>query len=44
MGSGIRLRYGPTLLAGLSKRVDFKLADPLELGSGALTMRYAPRR
>jgi len=36
--------HGPTLLAGLSKRVDLKLVDRLEFGSGAVAMRYEPRR
>jgi dihydrofolate reductase len=35
---------GPTLFAGLSKPVDLKLVDRLELGSGAVAMRYQPRR
>ena len=36
--------YGPTLFAGLSKRVDLKLVSRLEFGSGAVAMRYEPRR
>jgi dihydrofolate reductase len=36
--------HGPTLFAGLSKYVDLKLASRLELGSGAVAMRYEPRR
>jgi dihydrofolate reductase len=36
--------HGPTLFAGLSKRVDLKLVDRLEFGSGAVAMRYEPRR
>ena len=36
--------HGPTLFAGLSKRVDLKLVDRLEFGSGAVAMRYQPRR
>jgi dihydrofolate reductase len=36
--------HGPTLFAGLSKLVDLKLVDRLELGSGAVAMRYEPRR
>src|SRR5687767_5555305 len=36
--------HGPTLFAGLSKHVDLKLVSRLELGSGALAMRYEPRR
>ena len=35
--------HGPTLFAGLSKRVDLKLVDRLEFGSGAVAMRYQPR-
>jgi dihydrofolate reductase len=35
--------HGPTLLAGLSKHVDLKLVSRLELGSGAVAMRYEPR-
>jgi hypothetical protein len=38
------LAHGPTLFAGLSKRVDLKLVSRLELGSGAVAMRYEPRR
>ena len=33
---------GPTLFAGLSKYVDLKLVDRLELGSGAVALRYEP--
>jgi dihydrofolate reductase len=36
--------HGPTLFAGLSKPVDLKLIDRLELGSGAVAMRYEPKR
>jgi len=36
--------HGPTLFAGLSKRVDLKLVDRLEFGSGAVAMRYVPKR
>lgn len=35
--------HGPTLLAGLSKYVDLKLVDELELGSGIVARRYEPR-
>ena len=35
--------HGPTLFAGLSKRVDLRLVDREELGSGAVAMRYEPR-
>lgn len=33
-----------TLFAGLSKRVDLKLVSRLEFDSGAVAMRYEPRR
>jgi len=36
--------HGPTLFAGLSKPVDLKLVSQLELASGAVAMRYEPRR
>lgn len=36
--------HGPTLFAGLSKHVDLKLVNRLEFGSGAVAMRYEPRR
>jgi dihydrofolate reductase len=36
--------HGPTLFAGLSKHVDLKLVDRLEFGSGAVAMRYEPKR
>jgi len=32
--------HGPTLFAGLSKRIDLKLVSRLEFGSGAVAMRY----
>jgi dihydrofolate reductase len=35
--------HGPTLFAGLSKRVDLKLVSRLEFRSGAVAMRYVPR-
>jgi dihydrofolate reductase len=35
--------HGPTLFAGLSKRLDLKLVGRLEFGSGAVAMRYEPR-
>ena len=34
--------HGPTLFAGLSKRVDLKLVSRLEFRSGAVVMRYVP--
>ena len=36
--------HGPTLFAGLSKFVDLKLVGRREFGSGAVAMRYEPRR
>src|SRR5438876_9191861 len=36
--------HGPKLFAGLSKHVDLKLVSRLEFGSGAVAMRYEPRR
>lgn len=36
--------HGPTLFAGLSKYVDLKLVSRLEFGSGAVAMRYEPRK
>jgi dihydrofolate reductase len=36
--------HGPTLFAGLSKHVDLKLVSRLELDSGAVAIRYEPRR
>jgi dihydrofolate reductase len=36
--------HGPTLFAGLSKHVDLKLVSRIEFGSGAVAMRYEPRR
>ena len=36
--------HGPTLFAGLSKRIDLKLVNRLEFGSGAVAMRYEPRK
>ena len=36
--------HGPTLFAGLSTHVDLKLLGRLEFGSGAVAMRYQPRR
>ena len=35
---------GPTLFAGLSKMIDLRLVDRREFGSGAVAMRYEPRR
>ena len=36
--------HGPTLFAGLSKGIDLRLVSRLEFGSGAVAMRYEPRR
>jgi dihydrofolate reductase len=36
--------HGPTLFAGLSKHIDLKLVSRVEFGSGAVAMRYEPRR
>ncbi len=36
--------HGPTLFAGLSQYVDLKLVSRLEFRSGAVAMRYEPRR
>ena len=36
--------HGPTLFAGLSKMVDLKLIARKEFRSGAVAMRYEPRR
>jgi len=36
--------HGPTLFAGLSKHVDLKFVSQLEFASGAVAMRYEPRR
>src|ERR1700722_19207415 len=35
---------GPTLFAGLSKHVDLRLVSRLEFASGAVAMRYEPKR
>ncbi len=36
--------HGPTLFAGLSRCVDLRLVSRLEFRSGAVAMRYEPRR
>lgn len=36
--------HGPTLFMGLSRPVDLKLVSRMEFGSGAVAMRYEPRR
>ncbi len=35
---------GPSLFAGLTKTIDLKLVDRIELSSGAVALRYQPRR
>jgi dihydrofolate reductase len=36
--------HGPTLFAGLSRHLDFKFVSRREFGSGAVAMRYEPRK
>jgi dihydrofolate reductase len=36
--------HGPTLFAGLSKYLDLRLVSRLEFGSGAVALRYEPKR
>jgi dihydrofolate reductase len=36
--------HGPTLFAGMSEYVDLQLVNKLEFDSGAVAMRYEPRR
>ena len=36
--------HGPTVFAGLSKHVDLTLVSRLEFASGAVAMRYEPKR
>jgi len=36
--------HGPALFAGLSKPLDLRLVSRLDLGSGAVAMRYEPKR
>jgi dihydrofolate reductase len=36
--------HGPTLFAGLSQHIDLKLVSRLEFTSGAVALRYEPRR
>jgi dihydrofolate reductase len=36
--------HGPTVFAGLSKYVDLRFVGRQEFGSGAVAMRYVPRR
>ena len=43
-GPGRLERGGADMFAGLSKHVDLKLVSRLEFGSGAVALRYEPRR
>lgn len=36
--------HGPTLFAGLSQPIDLTLVSRLDFGSGAVAMRYVPKR
>ncbi|MFN8592868.1 MAG: dihydrofolate reductase family protein [Thermomicrobiales bacterium] len=36
--------HGPTVFAGLAKAIDLRLVSRLEFDSGAVAMRYEPRR
>jgi dihydrofolate reductase len=36
--------HGPTIFAGLSTYIDLKLVSRLEFGSGAVAMRYEPKK
>ena len=36
--------HGPTLFAGLSKPLDLRFVSRLEFGSGAVALRYEPKR
>lgn len=36
--------HGPTLLSGLSERIELELVDRQEFRSGAVVMRYRPKR
>jgi dihydrofolate reductase len=36
--------HGPTLFAGLSKRIELRLVGSMEFASGAVAMRYKPRK
>jgi dihydrofolate reductase len=36
--------HGPTLFSGLSKPIDLRLVSRLVLSSGAVAMRYQPKR
>ncbi len=36
--------HGPALFAGLSKLIDLRFVGRVEFGSGAVAMRYEPRR
>ncbi|HET7092980.1 MAG TPA: dihydrofolate reductase family protein, partial [Thermomicrobiales bacterium] len=36
--------HGPTLVAGLARPVDLQLVSRREFGSGAMALRYTPKR
>jgi dihydrofolate reductase len=36
--------HGPTLFAGLSKHLDLKLVSRMEFSSGAVALRYTPKK
>jgi dihydrofolate reductase len=36
--------HGPTVLAGLPQHLDLRLVDQKPIGSGAVAMRYEPKR
>ena len=36
--------HGQTLFAGLSRLLDLKFVSPLEFPSGAVALRYEPKR
>jgi len=36
--------HGPTLFAGMPKSMDLKLVSRVEIGAGAMAMRYEPRK
>ena len=36
--------HGPTLFSGLSNRIDLKFVSQVQFGSGAMAMRYVPKR
>jgi len=36
--------HGPAIFAGLSKHVDLKLVSQTDIGSGAVALRYEPKK